>query len=94
MQIYKVLEKPLVTEKSTRLQEVGNWVVFQVHLEANKIQIKRAVEEIFGVTVLKVNTSVVRGRWKRFGKNQGHSKTKKKAMLQLKEGDRIEVFEG
>ena len=91
---YQVLKKPLVTEKSTQMLAEGNWVAFQVHPQANKIQIKKAVEKDFSVTVTKVNTLVVPGKYRRFGKATGHTKPWKKAMLRLKEGDKIELFEG
>lgn len=94
MDKYRVIEKPLVTEKSTQLQEDGNWLAFRVNPGANKIQIKSAVEKIFNVTVLQVNTVNVRGKSRRFGKNVGVSKNWKKAMLLLKDGDKIEMFEG
>ncbi len=94
MDAYKIVKKPLVTEKSTALQEDGNWLAFSVHPDANKIQIKAAVEKIFGVTVLQVNTLNVQGKSKRFGKTMGVSKGWKKAMLRLKDGDKIEMFEG
>jgi len=94
MDTFRVLEKPLVTEKSTQLQEVGNWVAFKINPQANKIQVKQAVEKIFNVTVLQVNTAVVRGKRRRFGKNVGLSSNWKKAMLRLKDGDKIEMFEG
>jgi large subunit ribosomal protein L23 len=94
MDKYRVLEKPMVTEKSTLLQEDGNWLVFRVNPGANKIQIKNAVEKIFSVTVLQVNTVNVRGKSRRFGKTVGVSKNWKKAMLRLKDGDKIEMFEG
>jgi len=94
MDTFRVLQKPLVTEKSTALQEDGNWVAFRVHPGANKIQIKSAAEKIFGVSILQVNTLNVRGKSKRFGRNTGVSKNWKKAMLRLKEGDKIEMFEG
>lgn len=94
MDTFRVIEKPLVTEKSTQLQEIGNWVAFQVNPQANKIQIKNAVEKLFNVKVLRVNTSVVVGKQKRFGRNIGVSKNWKKAMLLLKDGDKIEMFEG
>lgn len=94
MDMYRVIEKPLITEKSTMLQEDGNWLAFRVNPGANKIQIKNAVEKIFSVTVLQVNTSTVRGKSRRFGKNVGMSKNWKKAMLRLKDGDKIEMFEG
>jgi len=94
MQTHRVLEKPLLTEKSTQMQAEGNWVSFRVNPDANKIEIKQAVESIFNVHVIRVNTSVVRGQWKRFGRTLGHSRGWKKAMVQLKEGDKIELFEG
>jgi len=91
---YQVLKKPLITEKSTQMLAEGNWVAFQVHPQANKVQIKRAVEKVFSVTVTKVNTLVVPGKYRRFGKATGHTKSWKKAMLRLKGGDKIELFEG
>ena len=94
MDAYRVIEKPLVTEKSTALQEDGNWMAFRVHPKSNKIQVKAALEKIFGVTVLQVNTLNVSGKSKRFGKNIGVSKNWKKAMVLLKDGDKIEMFEG
>ena len=86
---YRILEKPLITEKSTMMQEHGNRVMFQVNRTANKLQIKEAVQNIFNVTVLDVNT---KGR--RFGRHQGQTKAWKKAIVLLKEGDRIDFFEG
>lgn len=94
MDMYQIIEKPLVTEKGSDMLSSGNWVVFRVHLQANKIQIRDAVQKIFDVKVLHVNTQVVQGKRKRFGKNIGQSKTWKKAMVQLKEGEKIEIFEG
>ena len=94
MDMYKIVKKPLVTEKGTVMLSDGNRVTFKVHLNANKIEIREAIQKIFSVTVLQVNTQVVRGKRKRFGKSMGQSKTWKKAMVQLKEGDKIEIFEG
>ena len=94
MDMYKIVKKPLVTEKGTVMLSEGNWVTFKVHLDANKIEIREAVQKIFSVTVLQVNTQVVRGKRKRFGKAMGQTKSWKKAMVQLKEGDKIEIFEG
>ena len=91
---YQVLKKPLITEKSTKMLAEGNWVAFRVHPRANKIQIKETVEKIFNVKVTKVNTLVVPGKYRRFGRTIGHTKSWKKAMLRLKEGDKIELFEG
>ena len=94
MDVYKIVEKPLVTEKGTVMLSEGNRVIFKVHLDANKIEIREAVQKIFSVTVLQVNTQVVRGKRKRFGKAMGQTRSWKKAMVQLKEGDKIEIFEG
>ena len=94
MDMYQIVKKPLVTEKGTVMLSEGNWVTFKVHLDANKIEIREAVQKIFSVTVLQVNTQVVRGKRKRFGKAMGQTKSWKKAMVQLKEGDKIEIFEG
>ena len=94
MDLYQVINKPLVTEKGTTMLSDGNWVTFKVHMGSNKIQIREAVQKIFSVSVLKVNTQIVRGSRKKFGKTTGHTKAWKKAMVQLKEGDKIEIFEG
>ena len=94
MDMYKIVEKPLVTEKGTVMLSEGNRVTFKVHLDANKIEIREAVQKIFNVSVLQVNTQIVRGKRKRFGKAMGQTKSWKKAMVQLKEGDKIEIFEG
>ena len=94
MDMYQIVKKPLVTEKGTVMLAEGNWVTFKVHLDANKIEIREAVQKIFNVSVLQVNTQIVRGKRKRFGKTMGQSKAWKKAIVQLKEGDKIEIFEG
>ena len=94
MDIYQVVDKPLVTEKGTTMLGEGNWVTFKVHMDANKIEIREAIQKIFNVSVVNVNTQIVRGKRKRFGRTMGHTKAWKKAMVQLKEGDKIEIFEG
>jgi large subunit ribosomal protein L23 len=94
MDMYQVVIKPLVTEKGTMMLSEGNWVTFRVHPDANKIEVREAVQKIFSVSVLQVNTQVVRGKRRRFGKTMGQSKPWKKAMVRLKEGDKIEIFEG
>jgi len=91
---YSILEKPLVTEKSTMMQEQGNRVMFRVRRSANKLQIKDAVQNIFNVTVLDVNTINVKPKSRRFGRHEGQTKAWKKAIVLLKEGDRIDFFEG
>jgi large subunit ribosomal protein L23 len=89
-----IIQRPIVTEKSTIERERANIVTFRVHPDANKIEIKRAVEQLFDVQVLAVRTSKVRGKLKRRGRFEGHRASWKKARVQLREGDNIEFFEG
>jgi len=90
---YDVLRRPVVTEKSTVLQGQNKYT-FEVAEGANKLQIKQAVEKAFGVDVLKVNVMRVRGKMRRMGRHRGMSRSWKKAVVTLREGDRIELFEG
>jgi large subunit ribosomal protein L23 len=93
MNTWEVLQKPIVTEKSTLLGEVGKYV-FQVHNKATKPQIKRAVEASFSVTVVKVNTSKIPGKSKRYGPRMTTTPAWKKAVVTLQSGDTIQLFEG
>ena len=93
-ELYGIIEKPLITEKSTLMLQDSNRVCFKVRRDANKMRIKEAVEKIFKVTVLQVNTVVIKGKERRFGKKIGRTQDWKKAFLLLKEGDKIEFFEG
>jgi large subunit ribosomal protein L23 len=90
----RVIRRPMVTEKSTRQKEEGRQYVFEVHRDANKIEIQSAVERLFKVTVLQVRTSNVMGKVKRLGRRYGKRPDWKKAIVTLKEGDRIDFFEG
>ncbi|MGM0441102.1 MAG: 50S ribosomal protein L23 [Elusimicrobiota bacterium] len=92
--LYNVLKSPVVTEKSTRERMNFNKYTFFVDLNANKRKIKKAVEEIFEVTVKSVNTQHVRGKEKRMGRYEGKSSKRKKAVVTLEEGDRIQLMEG
>ncbi|MBS4025103.1 MAG: 50S ribosomal protein L23 [Clostridia bacterium] len=89
----EIIKKPLVSEKSMGLM-AENKYTFVVDKRANKIQIKNAVQDIFKVTVLDVKTMIVKGKVKRMGKYQGKTPDKKKAIVTLKQGDKIEIFEG
>lgn len=91
---YSVIKSPVITEKSMAKTAEGNKVVFWVEPSANKKDIKEAVEMAFTVKVLKVNTQRVPGKIKRLGKFAGKRPTRKKAYITLKEGDKIEMFEG
>jgi large subunit ribosomal protein L23 len=102
-----IIRRPLLTEKSSRLRETGGaadrhaegdtyaqQVVFEVARDANKIEIRGAVQSLFKVTVTSVRTLVVRGKQKRVGRFAGRRPAWKKAFVTLKPGDNIEFFEG
>lgn len=89
----EIIIKPVVTEKSVDLMQENKYC-FKVAKDANKIEIKNAIEEIFKVTVVNVNTVNVHGKMKRMGRTQGMTASWKKAFVTLREGDSIEVFEG
>lgn len=89
----EIIIKPVVTEKSVDLMQENKYC-FKVAKDANKIEIKNAIEEIFKVTVVNVNTVNVHGKMKRMGRTQGMTASWKKAIVTLREGDSIEVFEG
>ncbi|TEB08282.1 50S ribosomal protein L23 [Pelotomaculum schinkii] len=93
MDAYRVLRKPMVTEKSTSLLQ-DNKYTFEVDPKANKTEIKQAVESLFKVKVEKVNTMRVKGKLKRVRQIQGRTPDRKKAIVTLKQGDKIEIFEG
>ncbi len=88
-----IILEPVITEKSARDRELYNKVVFVVARDANKIEIGKAVEELFSVTVLGVRTMSVSGKLKRLGRFEGRRAGWKKAIVTLKEGDSIEFFE-
>ncbi|MDO9709975.1 50S ribosomal protein L23 [Paracraurococcus lichenis] len=91
--MYQTILAPLVTEKATALSE-QNQVVFRVPLEATKPEIKAAVEGLFGVKVLAVNTLIVKGKTKRFKGRPGQRSDWKKAMVKLAEGQSIDLTTG
>ena len=93
MHVYQVLRRPLITEKNSQLQVQGKYV-FEVADEANKNQIKQAVEKAFKVDVTAVNIVTVPGKQRRLGRQQVLTSPWKKAIVTLKPGDTIEFFEG
>lgn len=93
IQIFDVLRKPLITEKNTDLQAQGKYV-FEVAIGANKAQVKQSVETAFKVTVTSVNVVMVKGKMRRAGKRTMITSPWKKAIVTLKAGDKIELFEG
>ena len=90
---YAVLLRPLITEKGTLLAESGKYA-FQVASQANKLQIKEAVERAFDVHVIKVNVMNMPGKQRRVGRSVGMTSEWKKAIVTLAEGERIEFFQG
>ena len=87
----QVIIRPIVTEKSAELQGDDNQYTFEVHRQANKIEIRKAVEIVFGVRVDRVNTMVVRGNVRRVGRNYGKTRQWKKAIVTLHSGDSIDL---
>lgn len=95
MNSHKIIRRPLVTEKSTGLRETGNVIAFEVDPSANKIDVKRAVEDLFKVKVEEVRLLNVRGKMKRMGKFAGRRRDWRKAYVKLVEGQQApEFFEG
>ena len=93
MHNFEILRRPIITEKSTSLQEKGRYV-FEVAPSATKHQIKAAVKNAFEVDVLKVNTMNMRGKKKRYGPHLVPKKSWKKAIVTLAPGNTITIFEG
>ena len=89
-----VLLKPLMTEKSMQQKEELNAISFRVAVDANKVEIRHAVEKLWSVSVLKVRTAVVRGKQKRLGRFTGRRSAWKKALVTLAPGQNVEFFEG
>ena len=104
---HQIIKRPLLTEKGTRLKEHGGapvgtfgeedlkpQVLFEVALDANKIEIKSAIEALFSVKVVDVHTQIMRGKEKRVGRFMGQRSNWKKAIVTLAAGNKIEFFEG
>jgi large subunit ribosomal protein L23 len=91
---YEIIKRPIVTEKTNIQKEVSNQVTFEVDRRANRIEIQRAVEEIFSVRVAQVRTMHVKGKVKQRGRIVGKRRDWKKAIVKLRPGERIDFFEG
>ena len=92
-ELYDVIRKPIITEKATMASE-NNAVVFEVSIDANKPQIKEAIESLFNVKVKAVNTTITKGKVKRFRGQLGKRRDVKKAYVTLEEGNTIDVATG
>jgi len=93
MEIYQIIKRPLITEKSTIAREGSNEYFFEVDPRANKIEIGNAVEALFKVKVLDVRIMNMRGKKKRVGRNMGRTRDWKKAIVKLEPEAKIEIFE-
>jgi large subunit ribosomal protein L23 len=90
----QIIRRPIVlTEKGSQMRESLSKLIFEVDRDANKIQIKSAIQTLFNVTVLDVTTMIVRGRVRRMGRKYGKTQNWKKAIVTLKKGDKIDYFE-
>jgi large subunit ribosomal protein L23 len=92
--LHRTIVRPLITEKSSAAYQSRGEYTFQVHPDATKTQIRLAVEQLFGVHVTGVWTMNVRGKDRRMGRTTGRRPNWKKAIVTLREGDTIEIFEG
>lgn len=94
LDIHDILRFPLITERSTDLREHMNKIVFIINRFANKLQVRQAVEETLKVKVEKVNIVNIAGKRKRLGKYEGKKPDRKKAIVTLKQGEKLKIFEG
>lgn len=92
--VYKIVKKPIITEKSTILRAENNKVTFWVDIKANKNEVKKAIESAFNVKVVDVNSMRIPGKRKRMGRSEGMTSTRKKVYVTLKEGEKIDIIEG
>lgn len=92
--IYSIIKRPLFTEKGSNIKEAQNKLLVEVDKDANKNEIKAAVETIFKVKVDKVATIKVRGKIKRYGRSVGRRPDRKKAYITLKKGQKLDFIEG
>lgn len=106
MKAHQIIKRPVLTEKGTQLKETGGMpagvdeadlrskVIFEVVRDANKVQVRQAVEELFSVKVEAVHTQIVRGKERRVGRYMGRRPSWKRAIVTLSPGSKIEFFEG
>ena len=92
MKVTDVIRRPLITEKTSMAREAGNTIVFEVAKAATKIDIKHAVEKLFGAKVATVKTSITHGKMKRQGRFEGQRSDWKKAWVRLRDGEKVPDF--
>jgi large subunit ribosomal protein L23 len=91
---YTIIKKPLFTEKGGNLKESQNKILIEVSRDANKLDIKRSIEGVFKVKVDKVATINIHGKWKKQGRSIGKRPDRKKAVITLKKGEKLDFIEG
>lgn len=94
MNPYEIIRGPVITEKGTIQKEANNQLTFEVDRNANRVEIRHAIEKVFNVRVEKVRTMQIKGKVKRLGRTIGKRRDWKKAIVTLAEGQNIEFFEG
>jgi large subunit ribosomal protein L23 len=94
LDLYDIVRIPRITEKGTRLKAESNVLTFEVRTDANKVQVRKAIEGIFKVKVVDVTTVSISGKKKRMGMREGRRSDWKKAYVTLKPGEKIDIFEG
>jgi large subunit ribosomal protein L23 len=94
MNRFEIIKRPLDTEKLDRMRDRENKFAFEIDMKANKTEVRQAIEQLFKVKVLDVKTAIVRGKFRRIGRSEGQRSNWKKAIVTLKEGDAIQLFEG
>lgn len=92
MNVYDIIKEPIITEKTRNMSEQENAYTFKVDMKANKVEIKKAIEQIYKVKVLTVRTIRVYAKPKTMGKYQGFKNAYKKAIIKLKQGDKIDAY--
>jgi large subunit ribosomal protein L23 len=92
--VHTVIKRPMFTEKGAKLKEGENKILVEVAKDANKVDIKKAIEEIFKVKVEKVATVTTSGKWKKYGKSVGRRPDRKKAIITVKKGEKLDFIEG
>ena len=94
LHITQVLVRPLITEKNNLARELRNEVVFEIHPDANKVQVRQAVKQLFGVDVTDVRTIAKTGKIRRVGNRAGYRADTKKAVVRIADGQNIDFFQG
>ena len=94
MNRFDIIKRPLDTEKLDRMRDRENKFAFEIDMKASKTEVKQAIEGLFKVKVVDIKTAIVRGKFRRIGRSEGQRSSWKKAIVTLKEGDAISLFEG